>query len=149
MPTQGRCKGSIAPGSPASPAEVDNMHPSGRVPADQSPQQSVFDQPCSFRTRIMGFTNDTERGFQEMRRLPGSRHLLQLLQHNPGETPAPRASDYILLLPRNPSPHYHRALRGRDFMSSRNFANFGPKVGANDRKITCFYSNFTFRTLGI
>ncbi|KAJ7436367.1 hypothetical protein B0H11DRAFT_1936719 [Mycena galericulata] len=33
-------------------------------------------------------------------------------------------------------------------MSSRNFANFGPKLGANDRKITCFYSNFTFRTLG-
>ncbi|KAJ7836163.1 hypothetical protein B0H14DRAFT_2589894 [Mycena olivaceomarginata] len=26
-------KGSIAPGSPASPAEVDNMHPSGRVDA--------------------------------------------------------------------------------------------------------------------
>ncbi|KAJ7820634.1 hypothetical protein B0H14DRAFT_3472164 [Mycena olivaceomarginata] len=27
--------------------------------------------------------------------MSGVRHLLQLLQHNPGGTPAPRASDYI------------------------------------------------------
>ncbi|KAJ7822383.1 hypothetical protein B0H14DRAFT_2598567 [Mycena olivaceomarginata] len=35
-------KGSIAPGSPASPAEVDNMHPSGRVDAGRI-GRSVFD----------------------------------------------------------------------------------------------------------
>ncbi|KAJ7842627.1 hypothetical protein B0H14DRAFT_3139857 [Mycena olivaceomarginata] len=35
-------KGSIAPGSPASPAEVDNMHPSGRVDAGRI-GRSVFE----------------------------------------------------------------------------------------------------------
>ncbi|KAJ7820590.1 hypothetical protein B0H14DRAFT_2599885 [Mycena olivaceomarginata] len=35
-------KGSIAPGSPASPAEVDNMHPSSRVDAGRI-GRSVFD----------------------------------------------------------------------------------------------------------
>ncbi|KAJ7788717.1 hypothetical protein B0H14DRAFT_3576107 [Mycena olivaceomarginata] len=47
-------KGSIAPGSPASPAEVDNMHPSGRVDAGRI-GRSVFEiKNVSLGSRLKG-----------------------------------------------------------------------------------------------